>query len=302
MTTAADSSATPRRSFGFHAPEEPLPGVKHDFPGVVYTRPFISGVLAGPAQHDLIKKASNACAESWREDMVPVYSFKLAPDEVAAGKWDRAVRELAEWHLDQPAAMLVLWHEPEGRKSGFRNGAEYARYFNRLAGEIRKRNTALPLVYAALGYQWGLKRDGGGSIGGRTDTPAGWNAVEADLRCCDVYSGIDENVEPLERSLADHPGFQRWLDLIAPRGPYGLTERGFTLKHRPNDSAVRVAAIDRDAAWLRDTADGQRCSMYLYWSSLGAENDTYMPVDGPARKAVGRLFAAFRSTPAPATA
>jgi hypothetical protein len=291
------------RAFGFHTPEESLTSVKKEFREVILTRPFVSGVLDVHRDSDLYKKVGKECEKSWLKEMVPVYSFKLDPKQVIDGKWDAAVQELAEWHLGQPPAMAVLWHEPESAESPFRSGMDYARYFNRLAGKIRERNTTLPLVYAALGYQWGPHHRRHGSIFGRTDDPSGWNAVEADLRCCDVYSGIDERVEPLERGLDNHPGFQRWLENVAPTGPYGITERGFTLRHRRGDHRVRAEAIGRDAAWLRDTPDGQRCSMYLYWSSLGREGDEFMRVTDPAgRKAVHRLFEAFHPTEVPAPA
>jgi hypothetical protein len=294
MTNAADSSATVQRSFGFHAPEEALSDVQSDFPGVTLTRPFISGVLDDPEQIDLAQKVRKACAESWEHGMVPVYSFKLHPGQVREGRWDGALRDLAEWHLDQAPAMAVLWHEPENDTNWFGTGGQkFARYFNHVAGEIRKQNTALPLVFSAMAYQWEPGRDS-------TENSEGWNEVKADLRSCDVYSG---NTDPLGVTLGEHPGFQRWLRLMAPTGTYGLTERGFTLRKNPNGAPIRAGAIKREAAWLRDTPDGRRCSLYLYWSSLGAENDKGMPVsDHAGREAIRELFAALRQTAVPTPA
>lgn len=231
------------------------------------------------------------CADSWKHGMVPVYSFKLHPRQVHNGAWDRNLHRLAEWHLDQAPAKAVLWHEPENDTDHFDTGATFARYFNRVAATIRAGNTALPLVFAAMAYQWAPNRPS-------TKRWEGWNEVEADLRTCDVYSG---KTERLGTTLADHDGFQRWLGLLAPTGPYGVTERGFTLFNDRDGGPVRAAAIRSEAAWLRDTADGRRCSLYLYWSSLGAENDRGMPVNDPeGRAALRELFATVGQTEAPA--
>jgi hypothetical protein len=282
---------TRRRAIGVHPGDKVSPeAVRNTFPGVTHTRPFIhkspNAYLDDPREDSLVRRVERACTPSWDAEMVPVYSFKLHPGQVAEGRWDGQVRELAAWHIGRKPALAVLWHEPEDNFTG----ENYRDYFNHLARVMRAENDKLPLVYAAMAYHW-APGGNGGSIEGRTDETDGWNAVEADLRCCDVYSG--KSFE-LELTLDNHPGFQRWLRRMVPDGRYGITERGFSLKNNPNGQQVRAQKIEEESAWLSNTEDGRRCSMYLYWNTKGSSYELDERYGIPA---VRKLVGAVATTP-----
>lgn len=276
-------------------PARPTPGVHDDrtpaqvkaaFPGTALTRPFI-GLQTTPGS--LITKATSACAPSWEAGLRPVYSIKLDRAQVDAGRWDAPVTELAEWHLGQPDADLVIWHEPEDDFTPANGGgAAFARYFNRLADKIRAKNTRMRLIYAAMGYQWAPNSAGTASIKGFTNNPAEWAQVDADVLACDVYSGQSF---PLELILPEHPGFRRWHDELVLDQPYAVTERGFITS---TAHQVRAEQIRRETEWLLTTPEGQRCIAYLYWNTPGTENNPAIVVDKTyGEPAVRELVAAF---------
>lgn len=272
------------RAIGVHLGEVSPEEARKRFPGVTHTRPFISKkptrYLDDPDNDNLPGRVERVCQPSWDAGLVPVYSFKLKPAQVARGEWDHQIRALADWHIGNHAAQAVLWHEPENDFSG----ADYAGYFNHIADTFRSRNKEIPLIYAAMAYQW-APTGSGRSLKGNTDDPTAWNAVRADLRCCDVYSG---GSFPLDLTLENHPGFQRWLTLMAPEGRYGIAERGFTIGDpETRDEAharaqVRARTIERERTWLNDTEDGRRCAMYLYWNSPGSGKDRGLLVEDNA--------------------
>lgn len=303
VTTEFTSNTTPTppapvpavdRLYGVHTTDKPA-AVKARYPGVTVTRPFISepgtpdGVIRTVGS--LTGRVEKACRASWDAGMTPVYSFKLDPVQVFAGKWDGPAADLAAWHRDQPAAKVILWHEPENDFTG----AEYARYFNRLAAAMRGQNPNLPLLYSAMGYQWAPGSKGAASVKGRTDDVADWRAVTADLFCCNVYSGRSF---PLSATLPAHVGFKRWLNLVVDHAArYGITERGFTttpLAESASSVAVRnesrAAAIRREKTWLDTDPAGRRCALYVYWSTGGVEGDLGLIVgDQPGQGAVRDL-------------
>lgn len=260
------SPAVTRTLFGVRDTRAP-DAVKTLFPGVSLTREFVAGVLSTPKS--LIPAVERVCRPAWNAGQTPIYSMKLDRDQVAAGKWDAPVADLAAWHATQPAAYLVPWHEPEDDMTA----AQYVPYFNRIADRVRSVNTRLPLVYAAMAYQWAPK-SGGGSLAGRTDTPAVWAQVDADVLGVDVYSGRSF---PLTAILPEHPGFARWLGELAGDRPYMVTERGFEAV--PDKYQVRADQIRREGWWLRSDPVGQRCMGYVYWNTAGTESSSSLLLD-----------------------
>lgn len=276
------------------APARATPGVRDTrppaeiraaFPGVRLTREFISGPLTTPKS--LLAAVDKVCRPVWDAGLTPMYSLKLDPTQVVAGRWDGPLTELAGWHIAQPGAYLIPWHEPEDDMTG----AQFAAHFNHIADQVRAVNDALPLVYAAMAYQWAPGRGGVGSIAGRTDAPAQWSAVDADVLAVDVYSGRSF---PLVAILPEHAGFTRWLDKLVGGRQYMVTERGF--EATTAQAELRAAQISREADWLTTHPTGQRCTGYVYWNTAGAESSTSLMLDAghgvPAlRDLVARLAA-----------
>ncbi len=257
--------------------------VKAAYPGTVFTREFIPGVLSGP--RSLIAATDKLCRPSWSAGLTPMFSFKLDRDQVAAGQWDSVLAELAQWLGQQPDAYVIPWHEPEDDMTG----AQFAAFFNRVADRMRTANPFVRMVYASMAYQWAPKKDGG-SIAGRTYTPADWRAADADFVAADVYSGRSF---PLRAILPEHPGFARWMAEIVGDRTYMVTERGF---ETGTDHQLRAEQIDRETDWLLTDPVGQRCTAWLYWNTGGTESSSSLVLDEqygePAlRVAISRLAA-----------
>ncbi len=246
----------------------PLDQVKAAFPGTELTRPFISGVISGP--RSLLAKVEAVCRPSWTAGLVPTYSIKLDLSEVMAGRWDPYIEELAAWHHAQPACELILWHEPEN-DAQMRGGA-FPPYFNRIASVFRAANTTVPLIYAAMAYQW-LPGSINGTVKGYTSAPAHWHGVEADLHTIDIYSGSSV---PLSTILPEHKGWQRWMEHVVGPGPWGVSERGFITA---TDYAGRADTIRRERDWLLTDPAGARCRRYIYWNTSGTEKNPDIVVD-----------------------
>ena len=238
------------------------------FPGTSLAREFINGVQTGP--RSLIAKAEIACRPSWNIGIIPIYSLKLNLAEVMAGTWDAQIRELADWHVDQPPAELVIQHEPENDTT--MQGGAFPRYFNHIAAQFRTANDRMMLLYAAMLYQW-LPGSVNGTIKGFTSSPADWKGVDCDRHMADVYSG---NSAPLATILPEHKGFQRWMELIVGDRPWGVAERGFVTA---TDHKGRSAAIAREKDWLLNDPVGRLCRRYVYWNTAGTENNPAIVVD-----------------------
>ncbi len=259
--------------------------VKATFPGTRLTHPFINGVLFGP--RSLLTRAENACRPSWAAGLIPTYSLKLDRDEVMAGAWDTFIRELADWHVDQPAAELIIQHEPENDPP--MQGGAFAPYFNRIATQFRTANENVPLLYAAMGYQW-LPGTVNGTVKGFTSTPRHWQDVEADRFVIDVYSG---NSVPLETILPEHKGWQRWMESVVGDRDWGVAERGFVTA---TNHAIRANAIGREQEWLMRDPVGQRCRRYIFWNTSGTEKNPAIVIDAQfGEPAVRDLIAALNS-------
>ncbi len=252
---------------GVHDARQPAT-TREEFPGAVLTRPFISGVLQGP--RSLLPKVDAVCRPSWDAGMVPQYSLKLNYDEVMAGRWDSFIRELGDWHHDQPVAELIIWHEPENDPE-LQDG-RFPGYFNHVAEEFRTANENMPLIYAAMGYQWMPGRTNG-TVKGFTSNPQDWCGVEADLLTVDLYSG--QNV-PVDTILPEHPGWQRWMEYVVGPGPWGASERGFITDA---DHGRRAEAIRREANWLMTDPAGLRCRRYIFWNTSGTEKNPDIVLD-----------------------
>jgi hypothetical protein len=259
--------------------------VKAAFPGTKLTRPFVNIIRTGPMP--LLGSAEAACRVSWNAGLIPVYSIRLRRDEVMAGRWDPYIRELADWHADQPPAELVIWHEPEN-DAEMRGGA-FPAYFNRVAAVFRSVNEKVPLLYAAMAYQW-LPGAVGGTVKGWTSTPADWQGVDCDRHMIDVYSGSSV---PLDVILPEHRGLQRWMDLVVGDRTWGVAERGFITA---TDHQKRAVQIRRETDWLLADPGAQRCRRYIYWNTVGADGNPGLVLDELyGEPAVRDLVAALNS-------
>lgn len=269
--------------FGIHE-DYPPQDTAARWPQVKYTRTFIDAVVYPGS---LISKFTYYAKPSWDAGLTPVVSFRPVADDVSSGKWDTWLRELGTWLSGQPEALVVIWHEPEGSMPG----STFQALFNRCRNNLKLGFPGLKVGYAAMAYHWNVKWNNPNlSVAGKTDTPAAWR-VQADFYAVDVYSGFEFAVNTI---LPEISGFTRWASLLVPTGaPIFIAERGFKLKD-VSQSPERVAAIAREAAWLRsDDPLAKRISAYCYWSSTGVENDPLMVLDAPGVAAL--LSAMYRA-------
>ncbi len=278
---AGRAALAPGRLVGVHD-ERPPTVVTQVFPGARMTREFIAGVQPYPPKTPLSVKANQACRASWNANLVPEYSLKLGRVDVIAGRWDQAIRELARWHLDQPHCELIIHHEPENDRA--LQGGNFPGYFNRIAQVFRQVNDRIPLVYAAMGYQW-LPGRVNGTVKGHTSNPKHWQGVEADLFTIDLYSG---NTAPLDTIIPEHKGWQRWMEHVVGTRPWGVSERGFI---GTRDHEGRAEAIRREARWLTTDPVGKQCRRYIYWNTAGTERNESIVVDAAGEAAVRDLVA-----------
>ncbi len=196
-------------------------------------RVFVPNVLT--VGDYLVTKVGNACDPAWDAGMIPVVSFKLAPADVAAGKWDTKLTNLGKWLSQKPEAWIIPWHEPENDLTP----TEFVSMFNRVYSKIKSVNPSVKIGYAAMAYAWRASDS-------RTGNPASWKPAKSDFLACDVYSG---NSFPLTKILPEHPGFARWREHIVGSGTYLIAERGF-FASTAAQKTERVKQLKREADWL----------------------------------------------------
>lgn len=243
------------------------------FPKLRLFRVFVPNVL--PVGDYLVSKVGVACDLAWEAGMTPVVSFKLAPADVAAGKWDTKLTNLGKWLSQKPEAWVVPWHEPENDLTA----VEFVSMYNRIYSKIKSVNPSVKIGYVAMAYAW---RSGDS----RTANPAAWKPAKSDFFACDVYSG---NSFPLTKILPEHPGFTRWRENIVGSGTYLIAERGF-FASTSNQKIERALQIKREADWLISSELGKKCLAYMYWNTPGQENNQALVLDGPGEVALNALF------------
>jgi hypothetical protein len=288
-TTAPTTIPTAVIVPGVHAKMTPA-DLNATYPGVVYTREFVSGTLINPGDvAGLIRKVQALCDPAWAVGQTPIVSVKLDVDQVTNGKWDSTLQDLGAWLSRRPQMILIVHHEPEDDMTA----VKFVPYFNRARHMLKLGYPALQVMYAAMAYQWAPGRAAGGSIAGRTDDPAAWAKVEADLYGIDVYSGRSF---PLTAILPEHLGFIRWhIHMIGNTGrKWIVTERGFEASAA--DSDRRALTISRETDWLTSgAAAAMGCIGYVYWDTPGTESSTTLSLDAAGRRELRLLVSRLAS-------
>lgn len=246
--------------FGVHEGLTPAQ-TKERFPRVKLGPRLFAGAPMVP--RDLVTKLVNQCGPTWDAGLIALWSFKPDINSVLSGAWDARLRELAQFIKDNPdkKVWVIIWHEPENDMSA----STYVRLFNRCHDVLKSVHPQLITVHSALTYRY---REGGEIL-----DPSDW-LTKADVLAADVYSGRSF---PLSATLPEHSGFKRWLAGLVGTRSYALTERGFIADDA--HSAERVDTMRREAHWLTNSVDGQRCIAYELWNTPGAENDPLIVLD-----------------------
>lgn len=262
--------------FGVHENVDPAQTVARV--GGNATRVFTSGVID---PRDLVKDVTAKCSASWAAGQSAVWSFKPKPAQVANGAWKSPVRELAAFLRDNPTkrTQVVIWHEPENDvPEWFGDAAGFVRMFETVAGWLREVHPGVVVLHAALAYRYG-----DGVRGGITDATAGQWRTSADVHCIDIYSGRTNKIDTI---LPELSAYRRWRDHLVKGSPWGVTERGWTIGTigKGGTSAERVAAMAREAAWLRSLPVEQLPEIYLLWNTGGTEGDAGLVLDAGAEQ------------------
>lgn len=247
------------------------------FPQHTLAREFINPQQSA-LPFDASRRFGNVCTGPNSEGVCVWVSFKPKPVDVASGSWSAPLRATAEWFRNNPNNVLIIHHEPEDDYSG----RTFRDMFNRCADTLRAGYPEIRLCYAANTYQWLPDK-------ASTARPQDWQGINANIYAADVYSGGTSF--PPTATLAEHVGFQRWLEYIAPSGPYALAERGW------GAHVKRVETIARESVWLETHPDGQRVTDYIVWNT--GDDKGVWPLDGQAETAVGALFAKAVAAPPP---
>ncbi|MEU4158338.1 hypothetical protein [Actinoplanes sp. NPDC026670] len=280
-------------SVGVH--EDALPSVTRErYPAARVGREFIPPLPRGKDPGKVFERIREL-ARPWRDGGVYI-SYKPAPGEVAAGDWTRVHRDIGRWLADHPWVRIIVHHEPEGGRDRL-DGATFRAVFARSRDEIKAGWAGARVAYCAMAYQWRPS-------GRAAQAPGQWRRVEADEYLCDVYSGMNENngAFPAHLILPEHPGYTGWFDtIVRPRLAtgltYGLAERGFM-----GEDGLRAATIRRESAWLDRVFDrhaatgdpaGRPPTVYLAWSTPGAEDDKAWVLTDDSRTAMRELTGAL---------
>jgi hypothetical protein len=273
------------RLLGVHQKQQPA-DTAHEFAGHRGTRIFLPDVIH---PRDLVRKLKIQCADTWAANQVAVWSFKPHPADVRNGKWRKPVEDLARYLKANPGnkTAIVIWHEPENDVPlWFKRPEDFVQLFNTVHDWIVAIHPDAWTCHAALAYRYGIK------TGGITDGAAKRWRTKARVNTIDAYSGRSF---ALDQTLPEHPGYQRWRRIVAPAGPWGVTERGWTCE--PKDHPVRAAVIAREFAWLKALPPAERPVVYMIWSTSGVEGDPGLILDEHAKTAVRKGFQAVYKTP-----
>ncbi len=272
----------PTSSVGGRTPAQ----VKARYPRAMWGRAFVSGEQATAID---LRPKFEALYGDYIDAGLNVYvSVKTNVSDTRNGLWNARMTELGAFLQPLAGRVRVIWrHEPEDDNIG---GPAFVHAFNKVHDRIKLGGPDVQVGTSAMAYQW---RPGSTA----TAVPAEWlsyNGVNlnADFIAADVYSGRSFD---LEDTLADHPGYQRWLTafalpLMSARGqdiPIILTERGFetpSATNPTNRSALRVSAIEAEFAYLEAASEPIRG--YIFWSSPGTEDAAGLVLDSAAEEAV----------------
>lgn len=276
------------RIAGVHEAESPM-DMTSRFPGAGWTREFIAGAGGRPLDPSttatqLIAKVSAKAGPAWAAGLGAVVSLKVDLVAVAAGEWDDRLTTLGHAVAGQQI-VLVIWHEPENDMTA----ETFVAGFTAARTALKSAAPDLTVAYSAMAYQWR-------PLSTSTADPTAWAAVDADLYLVDVYSGKSF---PAETILPEHPGFVSWYtEMIAahPGRRWGVSERGILA------GPTRVDTINREAAWLADTAAGRSCALYVWWNTPGTEGDARWLLDAAGEQAITALIARVNEHAKPAAA
>lgn len=256
--------------------------LKRKYPGVLMTRefagdgkPFSQGTIIWDK---IWERAKGPVASGLK----PVVSFKLLPAEVNNGSWDaeliRFGRSLNGSQRRGEDIWIVYWHEPENNLAP----ADFVKAFNRIYDILKKESWRTQIGPAYMIYHWLPKWDDPTkSVAGKTDVPSAW-WTKADFYGADVYSG---NTQPLTAHLGTHKGFQRWRKALPiDNRPVFLMERGAIATSA--QYATRVKMIQDDLAYM---GEDTRIDGYLYWNTVGTENNPNLVLDASGENALKTL-------------
>ncbi len=269
--------SAPGRILGVHEDAKPAATTSR-YPAALWGREFVAGRDGVPLPESTTASQLTGAVLAKVQPHTStgggcVLSLKAPMAAVARGKWDARLGAVAK-ALEGLAVIVLLWHEPEDdlKASVFVPG------HNRGRQVLQQQNPGLEVGYAGMAYQW---RPGSKTTG---DAVAWAGDLQADLYLADVYSGVSF---PATAILPEHTGWVRWYaEMVAahPGRRWGVAERGILA------GPTRVATIAREAAWLASDPIGQKCEMYLWWSTGGQEGNPGWVLDAAGEAAVSQLL------------
>ncbi len=263
---------------GVHQDAKPS-AITAQVPGARWGREFVSKTGGGPlpestTEKQLVDQVLRKVQPHLAAGGGAVVSIKAAMVSVGKGRWDSRLAAVGA-ALEGKQAEVIVWHEPEDdlKASVFVPG------HNRAPAATQSGGRGVLVDYAGMAYQW---RPGSPLT---ADAKAWAQDLQADRYLCDVYFG---KTFAATLTLADHPGFRRWLSnmvLPYPGRAWGLAEWG----RRADPGRPGQFAADFD--WLATDPIGETCSMVLVWGTGGTEGDPGWLLDAAALEAVAAGFA-----------
>lgn len=252
-----------------------------EFPLSRVIREFTASKLA---PQNVVSKMINECKDGWANGQTVVWSFKPDPDAVLSGAWTPYFKSLAAYLRDNPdkPTILSIWHEPENDvPTYFDDGPHFVRVFNKFHDDVVSVYPGAITCHIAMAYRYADSIDITDAVAPKWRTKAKLNAV-------DVYSG---RTFKLNTIMPEQSGFKRWFTYVAQGGEFGVMERGF--QATVDDTAkqkLRADTIRREADWMRNTPEGRKCVVYVYWNSSGPEYNPHMVLDTQGEDALRYLM------------
>jgi hypothetical protein len=238
---------------------------KRLYPAMTTAGPFF---LANVAPAAFLARVQTLCGPAWAAGLIPLWTWKPNPPDVAAGLWDMPLKTVRDYHLSKGLTSVAYpFHEPEDNMPG----ATFTTMFNRIY-PLLSCPPNIAVGYTANSYQW---RAGMPS----TANPTDWAVAQTDFYGCDVYSGLSPSL-PTD-TLASHAGFQRWWIQLVHSGPFMLPERGFT-------GAVRTDTIESECDWLMRPE--VPLTGYQIWNTVGTATASGWLLDPLSRLSVNGLL------------
>lgn len=221
---------------------------------------------------------------SWLNETTvdPYVSFRPDTRRLSMGLLDTQIREFAR---SIPAVLgreyyITVWHEPEG----LMHGDTFKKMFDRFYSVFKAANPSPSIHVGAtfLSYHW------------LPNAPAtrsrlySWRPAISDFLAMDVYSLPWEGGNNC--SLADHPGFQRWLGWCRKwfkQTPILVAERGI-LNYPPGNQAE---VLGKDLVFLEQNPD---VKAYVLWGTDDPNTGDWAITDPDAILAVRAITERFK--------